>query len=212
VYYIQASLTWLQPVDSVVLFIGANSILWASSSVLGNSHFVTIISYALILYFAIGTFSSAVTIPWNRLLKPTCRPESEGGNKGTGLLTTNEMVSKASEVIAIFQQHWLNLKAFRRSNPAKFAVEACLVFTCLAAVGGSVSGYFFIFIPMNLALVLPGLHYRGHLQKLLAHAGQDPVSRLRPHLLKAQQAAQRLSALIDKQLQAHGLSHHAHAE
>jgi len=156
VLYSQIVLTWLKPVEFVILFVSVNIGLWIILSAAHNLPILTFLALGLFFYF-VGTFiyTSYFYIPWAALLHPDYTPKNKSLH--VKLYEFSEITQYAVECYYIIYNFYYTIQDFRKRQSLKFVIEVSVVLLAIAYLGTLFSLHFLIWFTIDILLLLPGI-------------------------------------------------------
>jgi len=151
--YIRSVLIWQRPIEFGVLLA-----LWWASFWLYSYLDMTVLTFTSLftvfyVLFEFIFYSVNVVIPWNQLVPPADVSNSTAQlDQVIGfIVNTRFLLSDAFE----------DIKVFRITSPAKYALQMILVGLLFAWIGSLASGFWLLFILSTAVLLVPGVTSNG---------------------------------------------------
>jgi len=156
VLYSQTVITWLKPIEFVILFVSVNVALWIVVSAAHSLPILTFLALGLFFYFVVTfIYTTYFYVPWANLLHKDHNPKNNTLN--VKLYEFSDIIQYAVDYYFIVINIYNTIQDFRRRQALKFVIEVSAVLLAIAYLGTLFSLHFLIWLTIDILLLLPGV-------------------------------------------------------
>eukprot|EP01112_Ceratiomyxa_fruticulosa_P017688 TRINITY_DN5560_c0_g1_i1.p1 TRINITY_DN5560_c0_g1~~TRINITY_DN5560_c0_g1_i1.p1 ORF type:complete len:244 (+),score=29.86 TRINITY_DN5560_c0_g1_i1:203-934(+) len=151
--YLRSVVIWQRPIDFGVLLALLWTVFWVYSYL--DMTVLTMVSLFTVFYvlFEFAIYSVNVVIPWNQLVPPT--------DVSNSTAQLDQVIALIVNTRFFLSDAFEDIKAFRITSPAKYAIQVIFVNLLLAWIGSLASGFWLLFILSTTLLLIPGVISNG---------------------------------------------------